>query len=253
MRPWLGSMAAQSSGGAGAPLAALHDAMSAYSQPSDSTYRTEIANAGFRLVAVPTYGAMAEQMGGTNGTPSVGQFDYGAWNSATVYPLAELPNTNLSERPSMFMLGKINNNYMGIALWAYENYSGPTALRSLWYPNTTRDQAWWYVDRGQPASNANYLSGSDNTSTIFSDGHQPNSNGYYQTGRFAADDGSWGFAINTNRLDGNGGPYLDNNSNNAFGCENRNGGDSVSNAYWHQRYSTSNYQFYVCIADQDLY
>ena len=73
---------------------------------------------------------------------------------------------------------------------------------------------------------------SGTTSTIYSDNQQPGSNGYYQSSRFAADDGCWGFRIGANRLDGNGGPYLSQGSAQAYGCENRNGGDAVDDFFW---------------------
>ena len=86
-------------------------------------------------------------------------------------------------------------------------------------------------------------------STIYSDGQSPNSNGYYQSNRFARDDGSWGFRFGASRLDGNGGPYLSGNSSDAYGCENRNGGDAVNDFFWGSasNTSTTSYGFYFCI------
>ena len=55
--------------------------------------------------------------------------------------------------------------------------------------------------------------------------------------------------IGASRLDGNGGPYLQDNTSNAYGCENRNGGDAVNDFFWGgaTNTSTTSYGFYFCI------
>jgi hypothetical protein len=84
----------------------------------------------------------------------------------------------------------------------------------------------------------------------FSNGQAPGSStGYNSTSRFASDDGTWGFRLSGNKVDGNSpGPSL--YGSNGFGVANYDGGDSRSSYYWNgSSVSNSTYVGFVFTGD----
>lgn len=73
---------------------------------------------------------------------------------------------------------------------------------------------------------------SGTTRTIYSGNQNPGP--YYSTSEFSDDDGVWGFRIGSS-VDGDGGPYLRDDSASSYGCENANQGDDTTDSrkfYW---------------------
>ena len=84
----------------------------------------------------------------------------------------------------------------------------------------------------------------------FSNGQNPGSSeGFYNTSRFASDDGTCGFRLNGNKVDGNSpGPSL--YGSNGFGVANYDGGDGRSSYYWNgSSVSNSTYVGFVFTGD----
>ena len=234
--------------GIGPDVANILSAVS--SLTSSTNYATIIsaingAGRGYKVVATPRRGAMAEAMSGVNGasalsTNGTGHFDYAAWNSSTDYLelTSGFSNNTLNGYPYMGFVMFNSSGPYGVAIMIYRDYtSSTTLLKNLWYPNQERELYTYVLN----ANNSTVIDTSGNTSTIYSDGQYPGVNGYNSTNRFASDDGSWGFSNGVSRLDGNGGPYLSGSASNSYGpAENRNGGDSNSTPhYWGASYNTS--------------
>lgn len=139
----------------------------------------------------------------------------------------------------------VYDGYQGIIIWAFTgdgiNNSGTV---------TSNGRPITYVrDIFQSQTSSNYAkifgvgiakaSGSSPTITYtpanagynFSNNQQPDSRGYNQTGKFAADDGIWGMNMNQ-YIDGNT-PGPDFSSvNKAYGMGNYNGGDGNNECWW---------------------
>ena len=234
--------------GLGPDVASILNAVSSYNWDTNyATIISAIQGAGrgnYKVIATPRASAMAEQMSGVNGnaamsTSGTGHFDYAAWNSTTNYlELTDgFSNSTLDGYPYMGFVMFNSSGPYGVAIMIFRDYtSNTTLLKNLWYPNQDRELYTYVLN----SDGSTVIDTSGNTSTIFSDGQSPGTNGYNNTGRFASDDGSWGFVNGTTRLDGNGGPYHSNSSSNAYGPPaNQNSGDSVTNHYWGAAYNTS--------------
>jgi hypothetical protein len=214
----------------------LNSALSSYTYNQVSQIRSEFEGYGYTLIATPTYNGMAENMGAQTGTiSSLGVFNRSEFDSGSAIELSSgFADNGLNGMPSMIFAGFGPNGYEGIAFQGYRTYGSGTALKNFFSPNQNRELAVMVIDK-----NGNERSAATGQSTIYSDNQQPNSNGYYQNNRFAADDGSWGFRFGANRIDGNGGPYLSANSSDAYGVENRNGGDASNSDFFFGSASTS--------------
>ena len=238
------------SGGAGlfGVMETLNSQLSSYGYNDVTSIRTVFENEGYTLVATPCYGGMAESQQGTSSPiTSRGYFKYNEWDNGAQIELSDgMPNATLDGYPYMIFAGYDGSNYRGIAFMAYRDYTTPTPLKDFWYPMNDRNLYCYVLN----ADGSTVEDVSGNTSTYYSDGQYPNSNGYNSTSRFASDDGSWGFRIGTQRLDGNGGPYLSQDSSKSYGCENRNSGDTCCpEMFWgpQSNTGTTNYTFFFAV------
>ena len=238
------------SGGAGlfGVMETLNSQLGSYGYNDVTSIRTVFENEGYTLVATPCYGGMAESQQGTSSPiTSRGYFKYNEWDNGAQIELSDgMPNATLDGYPYMIFAGYDGSNYRGIAFMAYRDYTTPTPLKDFWYPMNDRNLYCYVLN--SDGSTVEDVSGS--TSTYYSDGQYPNSNGYNSTSRFASDDGSWGFRIGTQRLDGNGGPYLSQDSSKSYGCENRNSGDTCCpEMFWgpNSNTGTTNYTFFFAV------
>jgi len=243
-----------STGGGAEPLdpGALGDAANLFSAVSTFTGSTSNATVigaiennvnhrnKYTVLGIAYTGDFAEGWSGTANTGTSipgGTFAYTYWNSNTEYlelTFGSRPNATFDGYPYIGMIMFTSSGCLGVSYQVYWQYtSSTTLLKNLWYPQQDRE-LYTYVYNAN-ASTVTDTTG--NTSTIFSDGMNPGTNGYNSTSRFASDDGSMGFANGTTRLDGNGGPYLSGNASNAYGIENRNGNDNTGNFYWGQSYT----------------
>lgn len=223
----------------------LNSSLTAYSYNNVSSIKSELENAGLTLIATPAYNGMAEDQTGTTNITNIRQFDYTEFDSGqTLENSSGFSNDTLNGYPFMVFAGFGPNGYAGIAMMAYRDFSS-AALRDFF--DEQNKQLYTFV-LNQDGSTVEDTNG--NTGTSYSDNQGPNSNGYNSTSRFSGDDGSWGFRIGSSNLDGNGGPYLQDNSANAYGCENRNSGDSSGDQFFwgsQTNTNTTNYAFYFCI------
>jgi hypothetical protein len=225
----------------------LNSSLSSYTYSQVSNIKTAIENEGFTLIATPTYGSLAESMSGTTNITSTGTFNYSEFDSGTTLATSDgFVNTTLNGYPYMVMAGFGPNGFAGTAAMMYRDYTTATALKDFFYPNQDRNLYTFVLN----ANGTEIADTSGTTSTIFSDGQSPGTNGYNSTSRFASDDGSWGFVTGTTRLDGNGGPYHNGNSTKAYGCANQNGGDTTGANYFYwgaNGTSSTTYCFYIFV------
>ena len=158
------------------------------------------------MIATPKYGALAESLSNQSPITDIGKFDKAKFDSNVAIELSSgFPSGGVNGYPGMLFACFVDNTYKGIAYQSYTSHSGDTTytggtkkLKDLFYPNVNRNCHLYVIN-----ANGTVVNGTG--STIYSDNQQPGTNGYNQTSRFAADDGAWGLAIGTNRLDGNGG------------------------------------------------
>jgi hypothetical protein len=243
-----GTTAGRVTGGGGlkADMESLNSALDGRSYNDVAAIKADFESLGFTLIATPAYQGMAESQSGTSNISSLRQFNSAEFDSGTEIELTEgMDNSALDGYPYMIFAGFGPNGFEGTAIMAYRDYGSGTALKNFFSPNQNRNLYCYVLNKD--GSEVTDVSGS--TSTIYSDNQQPNSNGYYTSGRFAADDGCWGFRIGVSRLDGNGGPYMSQNSSQSYGCENRNGGDAVDDFFWGgaSNTNTTQYGFYFAV------
>ena len=238
------------SGGSGlfGIMESLNSQLGSYGYNDVTSIRTLFENEGFVLISTPCYGGMAESQNGTTSSiTSRGYFKHNEWDSGNQIELSDgMPNSTLDGYPYMIFAGYDGSNYRGIAFMAYRDYSSPTPLKNFFYPNQNRNLYCYVLN----ADGSVVEDVSGNTSTEYSNNQNPNSNGYYTTSRFAQDDGCWGFRIGTNNLNGNGGPYLSQDSSKSYGCENRNSGDTCCpEMFWgpNSNTGTTNYTFFFAV------
>ena len=231
-------------GGLKADMESLNSSLASYNWNDVSSIKAVFESLGFKLIATPTYNGMAENQGGTTNISSTGQFNYSEFDSGTALELTEgMDDSAMDGFPYMIFAGFGPNGFDGTAVMAYRDYGSGTALKKFFSPNQNRNLYTYVLN----ADGTDATDTSGNTSTIYSDGQFPNSNGYNSTSRFASDDGCWGFRTGVSRLDGNGGPYLY-QGNSAYGCENRNSWDGGNQDYmWNTRTSTTSYCFYFAV------
>tara|TARA_B100001113_G_C21086954_1_gene612558 strand:+ start:501 stop:1331 length:831 start_codon:yes stop_codon:yes gene_type:complete len=198
----------------------------------------------FMVIATPGYGGVAESMGQQNPPSSRGYFYRSEFDSGSIIENMDgMPNTKYNGFPFLGLVGYRDSTYYGIAVMMYRDYNS-RSLAGLFYPSQYRNLYTMVINADGSERDL------DGTSarTYYSNNQQPNSNGYYQTNRFAADDGVWGFNMQGS-VDGNSpGPYISNNSGYSYGCENANAGDTSGPSqyfYWGGRTNTTSYCFYV--------
>lgn len=233
--------------GIGSDIANINNEISSFTESTNvSTVVSAIENLGYTVIAVPTYGAVAESMSGVNSTiNTAGRFRFDIFDEVNELEVSNgFTNNTLNGFPYICMAGFDNNQFYGTIAMMYSDYGTGTQLKNLWSPNQFRTLYAYVLNAN--GTNKEYTSTA--SSTIFSDNQQPNSNGYNTTTRFSVDDGTWGFR-NASALDGNGGPYLSQVSTDRYGCENPNGSDTSANDfYWDDIVNVSTtYKFYVFI------
>jgi hypothetical protein len=237
----------QGGGGLKSDMESLNSALDGKSYNDVSGIKAEFEALGFTLIATPTYGGCAESQSGTSNISSTGQFNNAEFDSGTEIELSEgMDNSTMDGYPYMIFAGFGPNGFAGTAVMAYRDYGSGTALKNLFSPYQNRNLYCYVLNKD--GTDVTDVSG--NTSTGYSNNQQPNSNGYYASNRFAADDGCWGFRIGTTGLNGNGGPYLIDNTSASYGCENRNSGDTAADEFiWSNQtqQNTSSYCFYFCV------
>lgn len=197
---------------------------------NNSTHRNN-----YTVLGIAYRNDFAEGWSGTTSTGTSipgGTFSLPRWDSNTDYlelTSGSQPSAVFDGHPYIGMIMLSSTGCLGVSFQVYWQYTSTTTLlKNLWYPEQDRE-LYTYVYN---ANGSTVTDTSGNTSTIFSDGMNPGTNGYNSTGRFARDDGCMGFANGTTRLDGNGGPYMSYNASNAYGLENRNGNDNNATYYW---------------------
>lgn len=205
-----------------------------------SSVISELENLGFTIISTPWVDELSEDLSGTSGTLSRGQFSIPAFDStSTLEVTQDFDTADLNGYPYIGFVAFEDSNYLGSGILIYRDYDNTATLKNLWSPQQYRNLFVYILNEdGSVVESVN-----TSTRTIYSDGQNPGSNGYHATNSFSDDDGAWGVRIGS-ALDGNGGPYMDASPSNSYGVENRNGSDGSNNcdAYW-ARTLNNNHQF----------
>jgi hypothetical protein len=235
----------------------------------------EEADNSFHVFAVIGTNDLAESLAGTGasgGTTSFSSLKFVYNTSAsnilstgnTIVDMTGGPNSVIDGNKWMAMAFYDGSaGFKGILLWIFTddliNSSNSitadghtvTTAKSIFYPDNSgssynRIYALVIGDDGA----VDYSDYDGNVGWNFSNGQSPGSStGYNSTSRFASDDGTWGFRLSGNKVDGNSpGPSL--YGSNGFGVANYDGGDSRSSYYWNgSSVSNSTYVGFVFTGD----
>ena len=217
----------------------------------------EEADNSFHVFAVIGTNDLAESLAGTGasgGTTSFSSLKFVYNTSAsnilstgnTIVDMTGGPNSVIDGNKWMAMAFYDGSaGFKGILLWIFTddliNSSNSitadghtvTTAKSIFYPDNSgssynRIYALVIGDDGA----VDYSDYDGNVGWNFSNGQAPGSStGYNSTSRFASDDGTWGFRLSGNKVDGNSpGPSLF--GSNGFGIANYDGTDSRTFYYW---------------------
>jgi len=235
----------------------------------------EEADNSFHVFAVIGTNDLAESLAGTGasgGTTSFSSLKFVYNTSAsnilstgnTIVDMTGGPNSVIDGNKWMAMAFYGGSaGFKGILLWIFTddliNSSNSitadghtvTTAKSIFYPDNSgssynRIYALVIGDDGA----VDYSDYDGNVGWNFSNGQSPGSStGYNSTSRFAGDDGTWGFRLSGNKVDGNSpGPSL--YGSNGFGVANYDGGDGRSSYYWNgSSVSNSTYVGFVFTGD----
>ena len=235
----------------------------------------EEADNSFHVFAVIGTNDLAESLAGTGasgGTTSFSSLKFVYNTSAsnilstgnTIVDMTGGPNSVIDGNKWMAMAFYDGSaGFKGILLWIFTddliNSSNSitadghtvTTAKSIFYPDNSgssynRIYALVIGDDGA----VDYSDYDGNVGWNFSNGQNPSSStGYNSTSRFAGDDGTWGFRLSGNKVDGNSpGPSL--YGSNGFGIANYDGGDGRTYYYWNgSSVSNSTYVGFVFTGD----
>ena len=228
----------------------------------------ENANSAFNVFAVVGYTDYAESLAGTGvaggkRTHTAKGFNYNTSSSNilstgnTIANMTGGSHSNLSVidgKKWMAMAQFDGTNFDGILLWIFTgdqvSNSGTitsgtrsvTSVKDIFYPAGTGSTNYhhFYPIVIDPSGTVTSNTASGSNGWNYSNNQQPvSTTGYYQTGRFAADDGVWGFRLptgaNTSYVDGNSPgvtPKSTSTTTPGFGMGNYDSGDSNSDTYW---------------------
>ena len=258
-------------------LAVSLDALTSITNSNLGSVQSTIegADESFHVFAVIGNNDLAESLAGTGasgGTTSFSSTKFVYNTSAsnilstgnTIVDMTGGPNSVIDGNKWMAMAFYDGSaGFKGILLWIFTddliNSSNSitadghtvTTAKSIFYPDNSsssynRIYALVIGDDGA----VDYSDYDGNMGWNFSNGQNPGSStGFYNTSRFASDDGTWGFRLSGNKVDGNSpGPSL--YGSNGFGVANYDGGDSRSSYYWNgSSVSNSTYVGFVFTGD----
>ena len=258
-------------------LAVSLDALTSITNSNLGSVQSTIEGAdnSFHVFAVIGTNDLAESLAGTGasgGTTSFSSLKFVYNTSAsnilstgnTIVDMTGGPNSVIDGNKWMAMAFYDGSaGFKGILLWIFTddliNSSNSitadghtvTTAKSIFYPDNSgssynRIYALVIGDDGA----VDYSDYDGNVGWNFSNGQNPSSStGYNSTSRFAGDDGTWGFRLSGNKVDGNSpGPSL--YGSNGFGVANYDGGDSRSSYYWNgSSVSNSTYVGFVFTGD----
>ena len=223
-------------------LQAMNGEFATLAKDDVSGFNSIISSYGYTLVATPRYGSQVEQMGSGDPTNTTGVFSLSAWDSNT--SLAKSTGFDGAEDDRYFMAMAVtdSNRYYGIWMMTFED--SRNLLKEFFFDEDNQKDIKVFVFDYQ---NNTEVRNSSTTTWTFSNNQQQAGSGYESSGRFASDDGLWGFNMN-GTADGNApGPNLSSGSGYGFG--NYNAGDT-SRQYvrWGgQSYTSNTYQGYVFV------
>jgi hypothetical protein len=201
---------------------------------------SKLENLGYTIISTPWTGELSENLSGTSGTLTRGEFSIPAFqSSSTLEVTGSYDTTDLNGYPYIGFVAFEGSNYLGSGILIYRDYDNTAKLKDLWFPNQYRNLFVYILNKnGSVVESVN-----TSTRTVYSSNQSPGPDGYDRTNSFSNDDGAWGVRIGS-ALDGNGGPYMDADPANSYGVENRNffDGSSSCDAYWASTLG-SNHQF----------
>jgi hypothetical protein len=201
---------------------------------------SELENLGYTIISTPWTGELSEDLSGTSGTLTRGEFSIPAFQSSSTLEVTKsYDTTDLNGYPYIGFVAFEGSNYLGSGILIYRDYDNTASLKDLWFPNQYRNLFVYILNEDGSVVESVDTS----TRTIYSSNQSPGTDGYYLTSSFSDDDGIWGVRIGSD-LDGNGGPYMNADSANSYGVENRDftDGSIFCDAHWASTLG-SNHQF----------
>ena len=212
-------------------LATLDSELRSVGAANSTEIMTVLNNNDLVLVATPQPGDIAESLGGVydNTSGQRGVFSRLPFYRGDSLETTEgFTNSRHNGHPYLgFVAFQSNDTFIGAGVMVMEDYDSTTALREFFYPAGARDVAGATIDSGGTV--VEHTPGS----WQFSDAQRAGTSGFYQTSRFSADDGIWGFAAGGTVNGDTPGNGLHQFSSNRYGIQNYNGSDTrYPQVYW---------------------
>jgi hypothetical protein len=221
-------------------LESLRSTMATFGYNDIGNIKTTLENAGFKVFATPTYGALTENLKSQSPINTKGKFDDSFFRSNSEIKLSSgFTSTALNHYAWYAFAAYDGSTFKGFGVMLYRGYQEGTSIKDLFYPVQNRPLYTYVLNAdGTSHSSTNWRTG-----THFSDNARTRSNGYYSTQRFSYDDGIWGFSEGYNVNGDDPGPGLLNaHASHSYGVENYHSSDSGSTTrklYWGSAISTS--------------
>jgi hypothetical protein len=232
-------------------LQSLRTELSGFKFDEVDKIKSVLNSYGYRLIATPTYNAIAERLTYQDNTITVlGRFNRTYFDSTDALKLTNgFSNNTLNNHPYMCIAIFNDTSLVGIATMLFRDWENIT---------TKRLKDFFYLTRASnnPHNLYTYVLNADGTEVFdvggltkwnFSSNQQAGSNGYYSISRFSADDGIWGFSIGRTVNGDYPGPSLKYYYNLSYGIENYNATDAQSYYMWNNIVNTTVYAGYVFV------
>lgn len=231
-------------------LDAIRSTMSNYNYQDVNAIKTTIENAGFKVFATPSYGALTENLRGESPITSAGKFDDAYFRSNSEIDVAKGFSKNINDYAWYGFAAYDGNNFKGFGVMLFRGYQSGTSVKNFFYPVQNRPLYTYVLN----ADGTSIESDSTDTGTYFSDNAGNGANGYYRTTGFSADDGIWGFS-NGHSVNGDSpGPgLLRAHASQSYGVENYHSSDRGSTSqklYWGTSISSTQWTLVVFTEDK---
>ena len=223
-----------------------------YTYTSFTNIKSTIENAGYKLIATPKYGNIAERLGGENNITSLGKFNITEFDSGSVLQNSTgFNNIILNDHPFMVLALFDENGLVGIASMLFKDNITQT-LKGFFFPGKGQNDGHNLYTYVLNADGTEIFDTTGTTKWNFANdqfnkrnANITGSNGYYLTSRFSFDDGVWGFNIG-GEVDGNSpGPALTDSG--SYGIQNYNFNDDTGYYMWNGKFSKTTYAMYVFV------
>lgn len=233
-------------------LQSLRTGLSGFVYNEVNNIRSVLDSYGYRLVATPTYNAMAERL--TYQYPigditALGKFNRTYFRSDNALKLSNgFSNNTLNNHPYMCLALFTDEGLVGIATMLFREWTNlqTKRLKDIFYPSQDSNNGHDLYTYVLNADGTEVFDVGGKTNWNFSNRQRPGVAGYNASDKFSFDDGTWGFSIGRSVDGNNPGPAIRNYSN-SYGIENYDWNDATGYYMWNNRRNTDAYAVYAFV------